>query len=50
MLIDLSNTPDDIETKILEDYKNAPSGNRKKLLNYFIKNRLKTLTESIGEF
>ena len=50
MLIDLSNTPDDIETKILEEYKNAPSGNRKKLLNYFIKNRLKTLTESIGEF
>jgi len=36
--------------KILEDYKSAPSGNRKKLLNYFIKNRLKTLTESIGEF
>ena len=50
MLIDLSNTPDDIETKILEDYKNAPSGNRKNLLNYFIKNKLKTLTESIGEF
>ena len=50
MLIDLTNTPEDIETKILEDYKSAPSGNRKKLLNYFIKNRLKTLTESIGEF
>ena len=50
MLIDLTNTPDDIETKILEEYKNSPSGNRKKLLNYFIKNRLKTLTESIGEF
>ena len=50
MLIDLTNTPEDIEIKILEDYKNAPSGNRKKLLNYFIKNRLKTLTESIGEF
>ena len=50
MLIDLSNTPDDIETKILEDYKNAPSGNRKKLLNYFIKHRLRELTENIGEF
>jgi len=50
MLIDLTNTPEDIEIKILEDYKSAPSGNRKKLLNYFIKNRLKTLTESIGEF
>ena len=50
MLIDLTNTPEDIEAKILEEYKNSPSGNRKKLLNYFIKNRLKTLTESIGEF
>ena len=50
MLIDLTNTPEDIETKILEDYKNAPSGNRKKLLNYFIKHRLKELTENIGEF
>ena len=50
MLIDLTNTPEDIETKILEDYKNAPSGNRKKLLNYFIKHRLRELTENIGEF
>ena len=50
MLIDLSNTPEDIETKILEEYKNSPSGNRKKLLNYFIKHRLKELTENIGEF
>ena len=50
MLIDLTNTPEDIEIKILEDYKNAPSGNRKKLLNYFIKHRLRELTENIGEF
>ncbi len=50
MLIDLKNTPEDIEIKILEDYKNAPSGNRKKLLNYFIKHRLRELTENIGEF
>ena len=49
MLIDLTNTPEDIETKILEDYKNAPSGNRKKF-NYFIKHRLRELTENIGEF
>ncbi len=49
-LIDLSNTPKELEDKILEEYKNAPSGDRSKLLNYFIKNKLKTLTESIGEF
>ena len=50
MLIDLTNTPEDIEIKILEDYKNAPSGNRKKLLNYFMKYKLRELTENIGEF
>ena len=37
MLIDLTNTPEDIETKILEDYKNAPSGNRKKITKLFYK-------------
>ena len=50
MLIDLTNTPEDIEDKILKEYKNAPSGNRSKLLNYFMKYRLRELTENIGEF
>ena len=50
MLIDLSNTPKDIEEKILDEYKRSPSKNRKKLLNYFMKYRLKELTENIGEF
>jgi hypothetical protein len=34
----------------LVTYKDAPENSRSKLLNYFIKQRLKTLTESIGEF
>ena len=50
MLIDLTNTPEDIEDKILKEYKDAPSGNRSKLLNYFIKYKLRELTENIGEF
>ena len=50
MLIDLTNTPEDIEDKILKEYKNAPSGNRSKLLNYFMKYKLRELTENIGEF
>ena len=50
MLIDLTNTPEDIENKILKEYKNAPSGNRSKLLNYFMKYKLRELTENIGEF
>ena len=49
-LIDLTNTPEDIEDKILKEYKDAPSGNRSKLLNYFMKYKLRELTENIGEF
>ena len=33
-----------------EDFNDAPCGDRSKLLNYFIHNRLKELTESIGDF
>jgi len=35
---------------VVKEYKNAPSGNRSKLLNYFIKNRLNELMDSIGDF
>ena len=49
-LIDLTNTPEDIEDKILKEYKDASSGNRSKLLNYFMKYKLRELTENIGEF
>jgi len=49
-LIDLSFTPQDIQDKIVECYQKGPSGDRRKLLNYFVENRLKYLLESISEF
>jgi len=49
-LIDLGCAPDELRTEILNTYKDAPENSRNKILNYFIKQRLKTLTESIGEF
>ena len=49
-LIDLGCVPDELRTEILVTYKDAPENSRSKILNYFIKQRLKILTESIGEF
>ena len=49
-LIDLSRTPEELKNQIRLEYNNAPHGDRSKLLNYFMKNKLKELTENIGEF
>ena len=49
-LIDLTKSPDELYLKILEEFHNAPEGDRSKLLNYFIQKRLNNLTESIGDF
>ena len=49
-LIDLTCSPEELRTEILDTFKEAPENSRNKILNYFIKQRLKTLTESIGEF
>ena len=49
-LIDLSKSPSEIYMSCLNAYKDAPEGDRSKLLNYFIEKRLSNLTESIGEF
>ena len=49
-LIDLDNTPSSLEQEILQEFNEAPCGDRSKLLNYFIHSRLKELTESIGDF
>ena len=49
-LIDLSKSPNEIYMACLNAYKDAPDGDRSKLLNYFIEKRLSNLTESIGEF
>ena len=49
-LIDLTYTPEELSSEIIDTYKEAPYGDRSKLLNYFIQKRLRNLTESIGEF
>ena len=49
-LIDLSRTPEQLKNQIRLEYNNAPHGDRSKLLNYFMQNKLKELTENIGEF
>jgi len=49
-LIDLSRTPEELKNQIRLEYNNAPYGDRSKLLNYFMQNKLKELTENIGEF
>ena len=49
-LIDLTYTPEELSSEIINTYKEAPYGDRSKLLNYFINKRLRNLTESIGEF
>ena len=50
MLINLDNVPEELEKEIMKTYSEAPCGDRSKLLNYFIKSRLKDLTETIGDF
>ena len=49
-LIDLTKSPAELFFKILDEWKNAPEGDRSKLLNYFTQKRLRNLVESIGEF
>ena len=49
-LINLDNVPEELEMQIMKAYKEAPCGDRSKLLNYFIQSRLKNLTNEIGEF
>ena len=49
-LIDLSYIPNDLSETILSEYKDAPAGDRSKLFDYFIQNRLRNLMEHIAEF
>tara|TARA_E500000318_G_scaffold59836_1_gene55545 strand:- start:1275 stop:2123 length:849 start_codon:yes stop_codon:yes gene_type:complete len=49
-LIDLECIPVDVETDILKTFAEAPCGDRSKMLTYFIENKLKELTNSIGDF
>lgn len=49
-LIDLSFTPDYIREKVMDQFNNQEGRDRSKLLNYFIANKLKNLTEYLGDF
>lgn len=49
-LIDLTEIPENIKIQILESYDNQANKKSPNLLNYFIANRLRNLTESIGDF
>ena len=49
-LINLKNIPKDIQSNIVDEIYKSSCGDRSKLLNYFTVNKLKTLTENIGDF
>ena len=49
-LIDLNCIPQKLEDKINNEFDNVKVATRDKILNYFIKNKLKTLIEVIDEF
>lgn len=49
-LIDLSQVPENIKLQILESYDEQANKKKPNLLNYFIANRLRNLTENIGDF
>ena len=49
-LIDLTQSPSDLHLECIKEYNDAKKGDRSKLLNYFIKNKLQELMSSIGDF
>lgn len=49
-LIDLSFTPETIREKVMEQFNAQEGRDRSKLLNYFIANKLKNLTDHLSEF
>ena len=49
VLVDLINTPDELQKLILEQFEIDPGG-RDGLFNYFVKSRLNNLIENISEF
>jgi len=50
MLIDFDFIPENLVSKIIEEYEKPIPGNRSKILDYFIEKKLKDLTDSIGDF
>jgi nucleoid DNA-binding protein len=49
MLINLVNTPKEIQEKVMKEY-NTQKKDRSKLMNYFMEHKLKNLMEVIEEF
>ena len=49
-LVDFEFIPEDVKTRILDEYKAQSGKTRDKLFNYFIQNKLKNLMEVIGDF
>jgi len=50
MLVDLDYVPEDIKSRIVEAFDKPKQGNKNKMLNYFIENRLRNLIEVLDEF
>lgn len=49
MLVDFAEIPAEIKEEIINTYLNTPSGDKSKLLDYFIANRMKMMMEHIEE-
>jgi 5'-3' exonuclease len=50
VLIDLDYVPEQIELDIIDSYNNTKTGTKYAMMNYFVKNRLRSLLEVIDEF
>jgi len=49
-LVDFSCIPTELKQAIINTFESTPAGDKSKLLNYFIANRMKMMLEHIGEF
>ena len=49
-LIELSQIPDNIQSKIMSEYENQKGKNNSKIITYFIQNKMKLLLEHINDF
>ena len=49
-LVDLSKCPEDIKSAIINMYEDKKNGDRSKLLNYFIANKMRGLIDVIQDF
>lgn len=49
-LVDLSQIPLELKTQIINTFESTPKGDKSKLLDYFIKNRMKLMMEHVSEF